>query len=1267
MSPGFSVTGTHDGGHPSNSMPSSPLTSISPIFIRAQVNNTYRNIVIDTGSAITIISRNLLQHIQHNNFRSKPKSYSSANCTLIDIIGDIELEIKINGIDTYVVAAVASTLVVDILLGTDWITRHVTSLNISDHQLTIRDYTGHTTTTSIYNTMNSNHYNVLLINQLTIPPYSDRIVDVNIQIPDQSNVLFEPAMQLYRKSIFVPNAIVHVENHTTKLVIQNTNDHSYTIPRNTCLGIVSGSPIICATSSSHDFTTTDRHSPVSSTNHVLKKSIQCYVCNRICLSDNDLHHHLRTQCFPSELRQQIERLTKHINDTSQQQKLQDILWKYGKLFDLRTPSVINTTLKNAIDTTNHRPIHTPPYRRSPKDHQAITNEVEKLLQQQRIEPSVSPWSSPVVLVRKKDGTTRFCVDYRRLNDITVKDSFPLPRIDDIFDQLSTSTYFTKLDFKNGYFQIPLDPHDRPKTAFSTRDNHYQFTVLPQGVKNGPPTFQRIVNQVLGPTRWKYCLAYIDDVIIFSTTFDEHIIHLEEVLKLLAGFNFRLGVDKCDIATDNIDYLGHHIDHGQIRPNADNIRGLLHTSVPTTPKEVFRFVKAAEFYRKFIPNFSRIAGPLYKYQPISNRPHINMKSPSLILSSDEKVAFDTIKHILTTDLVLRLPNNDLPFKVQTDASQFGIGAVLLQSYPEGDRPVAYLSKKLTPAQQRWAPIEQECYAIVSAIEQWHPYLHGANFVLESDHKPLETLMRKSQLNNKCERWRLKLQSYSFIVKHIKGKFNNMSDYLSRSPVDVATEDPDDQINHHFTSAPVASTLVVGTVTTRSHARQQLQPNHNHVVPPSTDSSNSINTSPVVPSSSLMTDDLRINFTGDLHELKAAQQLDDHLQHIVRNLSDHRYKESYFVSDGVLMHCSNDRKPVPCVPKGKFRSDIMRIYHDTPANGAHFGRDKTVRKIKDRYYWDSMNQDISNYVRSCFLCSQNNPIRRKAPGHLKPIAPPAGVWELLAMDFHGPITPTSQRGNKYIISLTDILSKFVIAKAVRDCTAETAARFLQEEVICKYGTPKSILTDNGTHFTSKIMDSLFHRLGVHHLYSTPYHPQTNGQIERFNSTMDAKIATLANARRTDWDIQLPYVIFNYNATVHSSTRIIPFELMYGRSVVLPCDPQDPVVSLSQDPHHVNKLTQYISDLANTAQTNIIHLQTQYKTRYDSNRSNPTYNVGDLVLVRTFSPRHKFSIRHEGPFQIVQRLSTKTYIVQHIKITSFVRQVTVDSIIPLFERTV
>ncbi|CAF4668362.1 unnamed protein product, partial [Rotaria socialis] len=371
---------------------------------------------------------------------------------------------------------------------------------------------------------------------------------------------------------------------------------------------------------------------------------------------------------------------------------------------------------------------------------------------------------------------RFCVDYRRLNEITTKDAFPLPRIDDIYDQLTTATYFTKFDFKAGYFQVPLGKADRPKTAFSTRDGHFQFKVLPQGLTNGPPTFQRIVNQILGPNRWKHVLAYIDDTIIYSKIFYEHIQHIEEVF-----------------ARSEILFLGHLIKEGTIKPDPNNIRGLVETKEPTTAEEAFRFVRAAEYYRKFIPEFSIIAAPLHRYSP-STLNQQKMNKSKFVLSDDARTAFHELKKILTADLILGLPDDTLQFKIQSDASVDGIGAVLLQITPNGDRPLAYMSKKLMKTQTNWSTIEQECYAIVQAIDKWDKYLRGHEFILETDHEPLVNLPNKEQLNKRCNRWRLKLAEYRFKVKHIQGNKNNMADYLSRSPVEAAEEDIDERIQY-----------------------------------------------------------------------------------------------------------------------------------------------------------------------------------------------------------------------------------------------------------------------------------------------------------------------------------------------------------------------------------------------------------------------------------------------------------------------------------------
>ncbi|CAF4618994.1 unnamed protein product, partial [Rotaria sp. Silwood2] len=793
--------------------------------------------------------------------------------------------------------------------------------------------------------------------------------------------------------------------------------------------------------------------------------------------------------------------------------------------------------------------------------------------------------------------------------------------------------------------------DRPKTAFSTRDNHYQFTVLPQGITNGPATFQRIINHILGPARWKYALAYIDDVIIYSKTFEEHVTHLNDICTMLKNAQFRLNPEKCEIAQTQTDYLGHNVKNGEIRPSSNNINGLLNTRLPQTADEACKFVKAAEYYRKFIPNFSQTAEPLRKFVPTTRTQQKKGQKTIITLTDDELKAFNQRKQFLTTDMVLRLPNNRFPFKVQTDASDEGIGAVLLQIYPEGNRPIAYLSKKFTQAQRKWSPMEQECYAFICSLDKWHNYLSGIKFIWETDHKALTQLNQKAQVNKRCERWRLKIVEYDFKVKHIPGLTNTMPDYLSRSPVDEAEEDPDEvslliskstqtdflDINNH-------SSIVTAVQTRAMKLRNRSLNDKNDTTILSSDTLNKENrTIPI-----------------SIEQFIQAQQNDNYAKKILNNIKNYKH---YIINDNLLMRRTNP--PVPYVPQGEIRKTILNIYHDTAANGAHFGRDKTMYKIKQRYFWPSMYKDIDNYVKSCILCAQFNPRRQKTPGTLKPIQPPDGVWQLVAMDYHGPITPTSQRGNKYIISLTDVLSKFVITKAVRDNTTHTAVRFLKEDVISKFGTPRCILTDNGTHFTSTMMDELIEQIGTTHLYSTPYHPQTNGQIERYNSTMDAKIAALSNLRKTDWDDQLPFVTFNYNTSIHSSTKQIPFEMMYGRSPVLPFDHQDTNVTLSYDPEHSKKLNQFLSKLNEQAKINIIKNQERYKQRYDTNRSNPTYNIGDLVLCKTLNIRYKFDIRYEGPFKIITQLTPKTFIIQHVKKSTLYRQVTTDVLLPIFER--
>ena len=405
--------------------------------------------ILDTGSSITIINRLFLQTISYQSFKPLRRSFSSANCTHIEIIGEVLLAIKLNNISTYITAFVASQLVTNLLLGADWIDRYIISIHLPNKTLLVQDASGRSTTVPIVRPTDPSCSSVTLVHATTVPSYSESVVDINVPVSECLDMLFEPSSTFDRKAISLSPALLRVSRNRSQLIVRNPTHRTYTLSKNTRLGVASPHPLICGTSLS---STPQSPPPTSSALH------RCYVCSHDFLSSNDLHRHL--------------------TDSSTRTQIQTVLWKHAKLFDTTAPSKINFTLENAIDTGDHRPVYTAPYRRSPADYQAIDAETTMLSRHDCIEPSTSTWCSPVVLVRKKDGTTRFCVDYRKLNEVTVKDSFPLPRLDDIFDQISGSNYFTKLDFKSGYFQVPLAPRDRPKTAFSTRDNHYQFKVLP---------------------------------------------------------------------------------------------------------------------------------------------------------------------------------------------------------------------------------------------------------------------------------------------------------------------------------------------------------------------------------------------------------------------------------------------------------------------------------------------------------------------------------------------------------------------------------------------------------------------------------------------------------------------------------------------------------------------------------------------------------------------------------------------------------------------
>ena len=457
-------------------------------------------------------------------------------------------------------------------------------------------------------------------------------------------------------------------------------------------------------------------------------------------------------------------------NANQGRQFKQLLSEFADLFAKDMTQLGRTDLvKHKIFTENVPPIRSRPYLPPLTSQTFINEEVQRMLENKLIKESTSPWTSPVVLVRKKNGKLRFCVDYRKLNNITKKDSYPLPRIDEMLDSLASTKYFSTLDLMSGYWQVAMDPEDQEKTAFITRHGTYEFNVMPFGLCNAPATFQRLMDRVYKGIAYKYVVVYLDDTNIFSRTFDDHIIHLREVFTRIRKAGLKLNIEKCNFWMNTLPFLGHIITEKGISPDPDKIIAVQNIQPPTTVTLLRSFLGLAGYYRRFIKNFSAIA------QPLNQLLH---KDTTYEWNNKCQQAFEELKQRLVTAPILIYPNYQAEFILATDASYHGYGATLSQiADDKKEHPVAYASKSLKREEINYAATELECAAVVWAIEHFHKYLGTSHFTLITDHSALKWL-KTSEPKGRIGRWILKLQPYNFSIIHKPGRIHSNVDALSR---------------------------------------------------------------------------------------------------------------------------------------------------------------------------------------------------------------------------------------------------------------------------------------------------------------------------------------------------------------------------------------------------------------------------------------------------------------------------------------------------------
>jgi hypothetical protein len=441
---------------------------------------------------------------------------------------------------------------------------------------------------------------------------------------------------------------------------------------------------------------------------------------------------------------------------------------------------------------HYAPVKQAPIRYPPPKRQIINELVQEMKDYNVIRESHSPWSSRVVIVPKKDGSLRFCIDYRQLNARTKKVAYPLMKIDEALDALEGSRYFSLLDLKKAYWQLEIDEKDKEKTAFVTTDGQWEFNVMPFGLTNAPPMFQKAMDVILSGLKWNQILVYLDDILVFAPSFASMIDRLSLVFDRLIQANLKLRPDKCILFTTSLRYLGHVISKEGIAPDPEKTAAIDRMPLPRSEADARSFVQMASYYRKFLKNFASIAKPLHEAYSQEN------KTKTFTLSKDAEHAFLTLKTMLTSAEVLMHFNPLLPIQIRTDASGKGLGAILVQQHPEGWKPVAYASRALRKNEEKWAITELECDAVVFALEKFRHYLDGNQFELITDHCPLCYIRNKEKLSPRLHRWVVVFSEFDFVIKHKKGKLNSDADCLSRAPIQDPIPEQDDERLFAFAS-------------------------------------------------------------------------------------------------------------------------------------------------------------------------------------------------------------------------------------------------------------------------------------------------------------------------------------------------------------------------------------------------------------------------------------------------------------------------------------
>ena len=989
------------------------------------------------------------------------------------------------------------------------------------------------------------------------------------------------------------------------------------------------------------------------------------------LLENEPNAHLKSAILektnpfsPDEKR--IEKLFSKIDlngmnswSEDQKSKVNQLMINYNNLFALEDKELGKTSLvKHKIKVNDEKPFKLRHRRIPPHEYEEVKAHLKEMEEVGAIRKSHSPWSSPVVLVRKKTGELRFCIDLRTLNARTEKDAYSLPRIEDSLDSLNGAKIFSSLDLKSGYWQVELEEESIPLTAFTVGPlGFYECVRMPFGLTNAPATFQRLMENCLGDLHLRSCIIYLDDIIIYSKTPEEHVHRLEQVFEKLAAAGLKLKPSKCEFFKTEINYLGHVVSQEGIRTDDKKIEAIKNWPRPITNTDVRSFLGFTNYYRRFIHKYSQIAKPLNSLIMGDSSKHKNKKTKVEWNQACEE-SFERLKEICSQTPVLGYADYTKPFRLNTDASTEGLGAALYQTQEDGtERVIAFASRTLGKSERNYDAHKLEFLALKWAVtEKFHEYLYGGNFDVYTDNNPLTYVLTTAKLDATGQRWVAALANYNFDIYYRSGKTNADADALSRIPWRMFKVDEYGDLEQ---LVPVKQVIldrcgeeVISFCT--AVQIQDLVVNYQHkltkadwLVEQSRD--------PVIGKVlSLLNKKESYKITSkEENEFKILWKMKGELCVVDKLL----YRKIFSTRLDQTIHQF-------VLPK-TFRSRTISICHD---DYGHLGIDRVTQLLQDRFFWPKMTVDVRNYIMQCDRC-----IRFKQPQEKAPLCPLEITYpfELIHLDF---LTIGGKKDAKKeinILVVTDHFTRYACAFVTANQSAQTVANVLVDKYFSFFGWPQKILTDQGGCFESNIFKELLHLCHVKRLRTSPYRPSTNGSCERFNLTLIRMLGTLPVEAKSRWQEWVPTLAHAYNCTVSKVTGYSPYYLLFGRLPKLPLDIEyDVTISRKKIldkkyPQYVKSMEERLHHAYNKAQEYIDRESTRQKEYYDKNYKCSELKVGDLVLIRVkaFGTDHKIADKWEDDvYRVVfQVKNTPAYQVQNTK-TMVCRVVHRNYIFPL-----